>query len=213
MTDVVTVMMDVCGDLRDNAPLLNELDGFAGDGDLGVTMSIAAAALLAVLPELEGRPLQDVLRTCGATLARDAPSTSGTLLATGLLRAASAGGDGRLSPAASFGALLEAARSGIAERGKAELGSKTLLDALAPAAAAALAAGDSDLVVAVRAAADAADAGARETTTMQARHGRAGWLAERSMGHEDAGARMVAIVLDAATRSLQARNESDNPGS
>jgi dihydroxyacetone kinase-like protein len=187
----------------ERAAELNRLDAQAGDGDLGITMSAASQAVIELLPDQDGQPPAEVLRTCGAALAREAPSTCGTLVATGLLRAARAAAEELDADAVAR--LLEAARAGIAERGKAELGQKTMLDALAPAAAAAAGAaaegaGGARLLAA---AAAAAEAGAASTVSMVPRHGRAGWLAERSAGHEDAGARLVAIVLAAAASSLE----------
>jgi len=199
----IGVLADVCAAVHAHADELNELDGRAGDGDLGVTMNTAAAVVVKLLPELEGKPLADVLRAGGLAIAREAPSTAGTLIATGLLRAgAAAAADEADAAAALLARLLGAAQQGIAERGKAELGSKTMLDALAPAALAAAGAQEEGVTVALAHAADAAEAGARRTATMEPRHGRAGWLAERSIGHEDAGARLVAIVIRAASRSL-----------
>jgi phosphoenolpyruvate---glycerone phosphotransferase subunit DhaL len=192
----------VAEEVAASATQLNELDAQAGDGDLGVTMTTAARTVLNLLPSLEGQAAGDVLRACGAAVAREAPSTSGTLVATGLLRAAraarSAEGD-----AATVAAMLGEAQQGIEERGKAELGSKTMLDALAPAVESARLAAEKGLGVeaALVAAAEAADRGALSTPSMRPRHGRAGWLAERSAGHEDAGARLVAIILAAAARS------------
>lgn len=178
---------------------LNRLDAQAGDGDLGVTMATAARTVMDLLPSLDGQPPAAVLRACGAGIAQRAPSTSGTLLATALLRAARALGTGaQLEPAGALANALEAACAGIAERGKAEPGSKTMLDALVPAAQAAAAAAGGSLESALAAATAAAEAGARATVSMRPRHGRAGWLAERSAGHEDAGARLVAIILGAA---------------
>jgi dihydroxyacetone kinase-like protein len=196
------VFADVCMDVRAHSDELNELDGRAGDGDLGVTMGIAADAMLELLPELEGKPLSEVLRASGLAIAREAPSTAGTLVATGLLRAGAAASSGDADATGLLARLLKAAQQGIAERGKAELGSKTMLDALAPAAAAAETARGEDLRVSLALAAEAAEAGARATSAMEPRHGRAGWLAERSLGHEDAGARLVAVMVRAAARSL-----------
>jgi dihydroxyacetone kinase len=181
---------------RAHADELNRLDGYAGDGDLGVTMTSAAAAVLALLPDMDGKQPADVLSACSLAIAREAPSTAGTLVATGLLRAAAAcrHDEGEFPPVST---LLAAAAEGIAERGRADVGSKTMLDALMPAAAAANEPA-ATTAAALAAAATAADAGAAATTTMTARFGRASWLAERSAGHEDAGARLVAIMLAAA---------------
>lgn len=254
MTALTRVLNAVAGEVIAAAGELNRLDGVAGDGDLGVTMTAAAQALQALLPELAGQDLPTTLRRCGAELARKAPSTSGTLVATGFLRAARAAADaqgstqaasqegasqdqgapaGEASQVALLAQLLAAAQQGIQERGKAAPGDKTMLDALAPAVAALQAAagngapGDSSgnplegsqgtppekppegpsgegvtLAVALQRAAAAAAAGATATMTMRAKVGRAGWLADRSAGHVDAGARLVALAFAAAARAL-----------
>ncbi|HEX5822908.1 MAG TPA: DAK2 domain-containing protein, partial [Candidatus Limnocylindrales bacterium] len=100
--------------------------------------------------------------------------------------------------------LLDAGRDEIARRGKVEPGNRTMLDALAPAAAAFRAAADRGTPVGgcLAVAAAAADAGATSTAAMEATTGRAGWLADRARGHEDAGARLIAVVLDAAARAV-----------
>jgi dihydroxyacetone kinase-like protein len=118
-----------------------------------------------------------------------------------LIAAGRAAGDEPGAGASELARLLEAGYDAIARLGKAERGAKTMLDALGEAVSAARAAarGGADVGAALRAAAAAADSGARATREMIPRHGRAGWLAERAAGHEDAGARLVAIVLAAAS--------------
>jgi dihydroxyacetone kinase-like protein len=202
MSAFVDVLRRVAEDINAAQAELNQLDGIAGDGDLGLTMSTGARALLAIAAELAGLDLAGALRRCGAELARKAPSTSGTLLATAFLRAAGAvGGDS--SPASALARALDASLIGIQQRGKASLGDKTMLDALAPACAASQRAADedADLCAALRAAADAAAEGAVMTKSMRAKVGRAGWLADRSEGHEDAGAHLVALILASAARN------------
>jgi dihydroxyacetone kinase-like protein len=200
MTTLVDVFGAITASLRDRADDLNRLDAEAGDGDLGVTVTAAAGAVDRLLPTLDGKGLPDVLNACGVAIAKEAPSTSGTLVATGLMGAARAANRGSSSGAAQLAELLGAAQASIAKRGKAELGWKTMLDALGPAAEAASAGAQdgASLGQALDAAAAAADRGARATSSMVPRTGRAGWLAERSAGHEDAGARMVAIILGSA---------------
>lgn len=218
MTALTRVLDGVAGEVIAAAGELNRLDGVAGDGDLGVTMTAAAQALQALLPELAGQDLPTTLRRCGAELARKAPSTSGTLVATGFLRAARAAADaqgssqagaqgqgaaaGEASQLALVAQLLAAAQQGIQERGKAAPGDKTMLDALAPAVAALQAEEGVTLAAALQRAAEAAAAGAAATKTMRAKVGRAGWLADRSAGHVDAGAHLVALAFAAAARDL-----------
>ena len=92
VSTVLELLQAVAADVADATSELNRLDAVAGDGDLGATMATASAALQALLPELEGEPLAGVCRRCGSELARKAPSTSGTLLATAFLRAGAAAG-------------------------------------------------------------------------------------------------------------------------
>jgi len=206
VTDLQSVLTAAAEALIAHADVLNRLDAQAGDGDLGVTMATAARAAREVIEGPDDRQAADLLRACGAAVAQKAPSTSGTLLATGLLRAAKAiASDPASHGAQALAAGLDAARAGIAERGKAELGSKTMLDSLAPASQAVTHCAGSGQPVGecLAEAAKAAEEGARATASMRAVHGRAGWLADRSAGHEDAGARMVAILFEAAARSVR----------
>lgn len=198
----------VLADVDEGAVSLNALDGIAGDGDLGLTVHAAASAIGRLATD--GPPPADVsgaIRAIGSELARSAPSTAGTLVAFACLAAAAADpGDGTVG-AGELGLRLRAAADSIARRGKSAVGEKTMLDALDPAAtaASAVASEGASLVDAIAAAARAADAGAIATAEMTAVHGRAGWLKERAAGHEDAGARLVALLLEAAARRIRAR--------
>ena len=199
------VLVAVAAALRAAAAELNRLDGVAGDGDLGVTAGRAADALDELAPTLSADDPAAAARAIGTALARRAPSTGGTLIAFACLAAGKVelpSGQGGLAAAV---LLLEAARDEIARRGKVGPGDRTMLDALGPAADALseAAAGGADARAAFAAAARAADQGAIATAAMEATTGRAGWLADRARGHEDAGARLVAIVLDAAASALR----------
>jgi dihydroxyacetone kinase-like protein len=192
------------------AETLNRLDGVAGDGDLGVTTTAAANALKAIVPDLAAQDLATALKRCGSEIARKAPSTCGTLIATGFLRAGRAAGEtafaGAVNDTARAAVLLAAAQQGIQERGKAAPGEKSLLDALAPAVDTLREGGAAGepLPPAFRRAANAAAAGAAATKEMRAKVGRAGWLADRSQGSEDAGAHLIALLFAAAARHLNA---------
>jgi dihydroxyacetone kinase len=201
MSALRTAIVDVADEVRRRAPDLNVLDGQAGDGDLGVTMTLAADAVTESLEQLETDDVAEVLRAVGIAIARKAPSTAGTLVATGLMQAGRAAADDAGGDAPRLALLLGAASEAIAERGSAQRGDKTMIDALAPAAEAASEAAERglDLAATLAAAADAAEQGARATTAMTPRHGRAGWLADRSAGLEDGGARLIAIILSAAS--------------
>jgi dihydroxyacetone kinase-like protein len=202
LASVVEAIAAALVDARDE---LNRLDGVAGDGDLGLTAGRAAAALVEVAPTLADLEPPAAARAIGMALARHAPSTGGTLIAFACLAA------GKVDPAVhapglpTLAALLEAGRDEVAARGKVAAGDRTMLDALDPAAAAVRAAADAGraLDVALAEAAAAADDGASATIDMAATTGRAGWLADRARGHEDAGARLVAIVFAAVARAAR----------
>jgi dihydroxyacetone kinase len=208
----------IAADLAQAKDQLNELDGYAGDGDLGLTVAAGCAAVLDLLPGLAAAPASELLRRIGLELSRRAPSTSGTLIAFGLIAA------GRECAAAepgydtaSLARILRVITTTIATRGKSAPGDKTMLDALEPAAAAAesavgsvgpVVAAAASLPAAARAAADAAVAGAAATAAMSPRHGRASWLAERSAGHQDAGARAVALALGALALAVREKEKT-----
>jgi phosphoenolpyruvate---glycerone phosphotransferase subunit DhaL len=185
---------------------LNELDAFAGDGDLGLTAATASSAILELLPDVTSAPGSELLKRIGRELSRRAPSTSGTLVAFGLLAAGrECAAQEPAYDAASLARILRVITTTVGTRGKSAVGDKTMLDALEPACIAAEAAAEQGVsaAAAARAAAAAAAAGAAATEGMQPRHGRASWLTERSAGHEDAGARLVAITLSSIAAGLE----------
>jgi dihydroxyacetone kinase len=199
---LVSIVRAIATDLLDRKDELNRLDAVAGDGDLGLTVTTAANALLELAPSLEVLPEADAIRRCGTEIARRAPSTGGTLIAFALMAAAKAvvaPEAPRLERAAAY---LDAAAASVAQRGQVTVGDRTMLDALRPATDAMRLAADLGLdgPAALREAAAAAHTGAVATASMAAKVGRAGWLADRAAGHEDAGARLIAMAFDAARR-------------
>lgn len=199
----VELLRTVATELPNHRDELNRLDGVAGDGDLGLTVTAACRALLELAPTLESLPEPDAIRKAGLEIARRAPSTGGTLLAFAFMAAAKADRAADAPPLQRAAAYLEAAARSLADRGQVAPGDRTMLDALQPAADAVRAAADAggSAEETARAAAAAADAGALATAAMAAKVGRAGWLAERAAGHEDAGARLIALAFAAASRS------------
>jgi triose/dihydroxyacetone kinase / FAD-AMP lyase (cyclizing) len=189
----------VCDRVLSVAEQLNRLDGVAGDGDLGITMTAAAKAVMEVAPGLDDTPLHESLRDLGTTIARRAPSTAGTLVATAFLAMARVTSDEADEAVARAARRLAAAQEAIESRGGAHPGDKTMLDALAPAVQAlrASARDGQTWQEALDSAAAAAREGAEETRGLRAQVGRAGWLADRSAGSPDAGAILVAVVIEA----------------
>ena len=175
------------------------LDGKVGDSDLGITMSKAfAAAADALIAEGEGAGISKLLRTAGATMARAAPSTMGTLTATGFLRASKAT-EGKVTlTTADVAAFWRAYRDGVAERGKAKLGDKTVLDVLDPIAATleAQALSGATLSDALAATTGAAKEALEATKSMSAQHGKAAAFRDKTIGLQDAGATVGYLLIE-----------------
>jgi dihydroxyacetone kinase-like protein len=187
-----------------NKDLLTRLDSAIGDADHGVNMERGMTAVTAALAQDVPAGAAALLKRTGMTLVSTVGGASGPLYGTAFLRMAAAAGDADSLDAPGFAKVLRAALDGVVARGKAEAGDKTMYDALAPAVDAldaALAAGQ-PLGAALRAAVRAAEAGQAATIPMIARKGRASYLGERSVGHQDPGATSVTLLLTAAGTTL-----------
>ena len=189
--------------VAENRDLRTELDAAIGDADHGSNMDrgmkAAVAALDASPPATPGALFSKV----GLTLVSTVGGASGPLFGTLFLRIGTTLGDAEPVSAPAFAAALRAGLGGVVDRGKAGPDDKTMYDALAPAVDAldaALAEG-ADLAAGLKHARDAAAAGRDATTPMLARTGRASYLGERSVGHQDPGATTVALLLEAATQA------------
>jgi dihydroxyacetone kinase-like protein len=180
---------------------LTELDSAIGDADHGTNMDRGMTAALAALEATPPADPAALLKAVAMAMISKVGGTSGPLYGTFFLRMSGAIGDG--SPAA-FAAAFRAGVDGVVARGKAELGDKTMLDALLPAAEAlsgAVEAGE-PLDGALRAAADAATKGRDSVTPLVARKGRASYLGERSADHVDPGAASAVLLVEAAVAAL-----------
>jgi dihydroxyacetone kinase-like protein len=208
MIDVIDAWLRLAASrLHDQAAALTALDQAIGDGDHGTNMDRGFAAIVASLdvarPEGDGEVAVGAarLRAAGRTLISTVGGAAGPLYGTAFVRAsgaiaalpADAGGRDALVSG------LDAAIVGVQSLGKGVAGEKTMLDALLPAAAAGRQASESggDAVAVTRSMADAAKAGAAATIPMLATKGRASYLGERSIGHQDPGATSAALLLRA----------------
>jgi dihydroxyacetone kinase-like protein len=193
MSEFSATLEKVAKALENNSKRFEELDSAAGDGDLGITAGKIAEGIRSGI-SLSTGDLKADLMMLGREISKSAPSTFGTLFATGFIRASGVvSNDYSALENAQKG--FQAAFEGIAARGKASIGERTLLDALAPALTALNDA--SDLRSGLSSAAIAARGGAKVTAEMMPRHGRAGWIGERAKGLEDAGANVIAVVFEA----------------
>jgi len=180
---------------------LTELDSAIGDADHGANMSRGMAAVMDKLDDSDPAGIDELFKTVGMTLVSSVGGASGPLYGTFFLRMGVSAGAVTEVDAAALSAALRAGLGGVEARGKAELGDKTMLDALSPALAAFDASGD-DVAAAAKAAFDAAVVGRDDTIDLVARKGRASYLGERSAGHLDPGATSTALLFQALAESL-----------
>jgi dihydroxyacetone kinase-like protein len=197
----------------DNETYFGDLDAVVGDGDFGYSMARGFEQVLAGFDDFDRSDIGTFLKKVAVTITGRIGGTSGPIWGTAFLRAgAVAAGKMALEPA-DVVAMLRAAVEGIKQRGQAELGDKTLLDALVPATDALereLDAGNGS-TAAIQAASVAARAAAEATKDMVARRGRAAYTGERSRGSVDAGATAVAVMLERISAAWAAA-ESEEDG-
>jgi len=191
--------------IKANSDYLTQLDAAIGDGDHGTNMRRGFDAVgKALAGQGRGAPPGQLLILAGKTLVATVGGASGPLWGSAFRRAGRALHEAEEFDGHALAEGLDAAVDGVVELGAAALGDKTMVDALQPAAVAlrdALESGES-LAQAAQAAADAAQRGAEATVPMQARKGRASYLGERSIGHQDPGATSAAIILAALSQAI-----------
>jgi dihydroxyacetone kinase-like protein len=183
---------------------LTKLDSEIGDGDHGTNMHRGFQAALERLEGADTSTPADALKAVSMALISKVGGAAGPLYGTAFLRASTALQGKEEVSAEDAAEALEAALGGIKQRGKAEVGDKTIVDALEPAAEAAKGAvSDGSAAAVLRAAAEAAKEGAESTVPLTARKGRASYLGQRAAGHQDPGATSTYLLLDAAARALE----------
>jgi phosphoenolpyruvate---glycerone phosphotransferase subunit DhaL len=190
--------------VTENKDYLTQLDSAIGDADHGINLDRGMKAVIEALDAGEFAGVSELLKKVGMTLVTTVGGASGALYGTYFLRFGMASGDITELSAAGFGEGLRAGLEGVVARGKPELGDKTMFDAMAPATDAfdnALAAG-MDLTTALQEASAAAEDGRDATIPLRAKKGRASYLGERSIGHQDPGATSTAMLFSAAAAVL-----------
>src|ERR1700682_1461193 len=207
--DAVTItrwMAEIASSVRAEKDYLVQLDAAIGDGDHGSNMTRGFEAVVEALAAEDGATPGRLLIQAGRTLVSKVGGASGPLWGTALRRAGKALGEEPGFDAVALGGALQAALDGIVDLGAATPGDKTMVDALGPAVQSyqqATAAGLS-VEAAVIAAAESAEQGMRDTIPMLARKGRASYLGERSVGHQDPGATSTALIFRALEAAVAA---------
>lgn len=198
--------------LEANRERLSELDREIGDGDHGDNMARGFSAVRAALPDPGLAPTPATLfHLTAMTLISTVGGASGPLYGTAFLKASGVVGSATELGSSAVVALLTAARDGVQTRGKAQENDKTMLDAWGPAvrAAADVARAGASPREVLRAAAEAAARGSAATIPLLAHQGRASYLGERSIGHEDPGAASTALILAAAVTAAERVGEGE----
>jgi dihydroxyacetone kinase-like protein len=195
--------------LQEQRDYLTQLDAAIGDADHGTNMDRGFSSVIAKLGELDdSTPPGRILITAGATLVSTVGGASGPLWGTALRRAGRSLGEVEDFDGAALAAALEAALEGVVELGAAQPGEKTMVDALEPAVRTLRERVDagSSTADAVAAAGTAAEAGMHATVPLQASKGRASYLGERSIGHQDPGATSTTTILRALEHAVAAES-------
>lgn len=193
--NILTVIKDI---MEENKDYLCELDGALGDGDIGLTVSKGFRAIVTEVEQLDASDIGLILKKCGFTLAESVPSTIGTILASSLIQAGNALKGKEALDTNDFAILLGGMIEGIKKRGKASVGDKTILDSLHPAWQSLKVDGEKGDVALEESLARAykvAQDGAEQTKQMQSVHGRAQRYNENSIGHQDPGATVGALIV------------------
>ena len=197
---VITWLTAAEAAVSERADYLTQLDAAIGDGDHGINMTRGFAAVgKALAGQGENLPPGRALVLAGKTLVSTVGGASGPLWGSALRAAGRSLGDAEAFDGEGLADALDAALAAVVDLGAAAPGDKTMVDALGPATTALrerLAAGAS-IAEATDAAASAAEEGAAATVPMQARKGRASYLGERSIGHQDPGATSAALIVRA----------------
>jgi dihydroxyacetone kinase-like protein len=195
--DIRSIIAGCAAIMTEKKEELIRLDGAMGDGDLGLTMEKGFAAAREEANRTEESDLGKFLMKIGMAIARAAPSTMGTLAATGFMSGGKAVAGKSALGGAEMAAFFEAFTSGIMQRGKSKPGEKTIVDVLLPASRAlsAAVASGATLPEAFKNLRSAASKGRKQAKEMVAQHGRLAYYQEQSMGSDDPGAVACTYIL------------------
>jgi len=198
--DVLSWIRTYVAVIAEHKEQLTLLDADIGDGDHGSNMDRGFQAVLGKLPDIADKDIGAICKTVGMTLVSTVGGASGPLYGTFFLQLGMATSGKLELSLADWAIALKAGVDGVVMRGKAALHDKTMLDSLIPALQAlqeAVGAGAGQ-DAALRASAQAAQQGMLATIPLVARKGRASYLGERSIGHQDPGATSAHLLLRAA---------------
>jgi dihydroxyacetone kinase-like protein len=198
--DVLEWVNKYVGVIAENRQYLIDLDSPIGDADHGENMNRGFQAVFKKMPEVADKDIGSVLKMVGMTLLSTVGGAGGPLYGTLFIQMGTKSAGKMTLDLKDWCEMLEAALSGVVARGKAELGDKTMVDALTPASNTLkdAAKNGKSIAQALAESAAAAEKGMKDTIPLVARKGRASYLGERSAGHQDPGATSSYFLLKAA---------------
>ena len=202
--DMIQMINLMSGIIIKNEVYFCELDSVAGDGDFGMSVAKGFKELGVQWDQLSTECIGSFLRDCGMIITEHCGGASGPIWGSAFRGAGKFALDKKEVTLTEFSELMQSAVDAIQKRGKAQLGDKTLLDALIPAVESLKesAAADMDILAAMKLSAAAAVAGAEKTKTMVASKGRASYVGERSLDFPDAGAMALGIIFTEIVENL-----------
>ncbi len=193
--ELIQILTEINKKLAENKEYLTQLDSAIGDADHGINMSKGFKAVVDRISQMQDKDCGSILKTTGMTLVSTVGGASGPLYGTAFMRAGQVVGSKTELNFDDFVSLLEAALEGIKLRGKAQKGEKTIVDSLEPAVEAIKEHKKQGEAIALKRAVEAAKEGMEYTKKIIARKGRASYLGERSLGHQDPGATSCYLML------------------
>ncbi len=208
--DVLTCLHRMAGVIEENKKYLTKLDSPIGDADHGVNMNRGFKSVLKKVSSAEDKDAGTILKTAGMALVSSVGGAGGPLYGTAFMQAGMAvAGKYELEGEDILNAL-SSALDGVVMRGKASPGDKTMVDAITPAVDAMEEALDNgaNTADALESAAEAAKQGMKDTIPMLAKKGRASYLGERSIGHQDPGATSSYLLINTMAEVAREKKQS-----
>lgn len=199
--ELIEIINLIADDIQKNKDFLTELDSAIGDADHGINMSKGFKAVNEKISTMSDKDCGSILKTVGMTLVSTVGGASGPLYGTAFMRAGQAVGAKKELDFNDLPIILDAALEGIKMRGKAEKGEKTIIDALEPAVEVLKKSSPVDIKL-MEEVVKAAKDGVEYTKGIIAKKGRASYLGERSIGHQDPGATSCYIMLAAVYKAI-----------
>ncbi len=201
---LISILGNIAETIGENKELLTDLDRAIGDGDHGINMNKGFKKVAEKLDTVKDKDCGFILKTTAMALISTVGGASGPLYGTAFLNASKVANGKMELDVEDISKMFDEGIKGIVMRGKAERGEKTMLDALIPAYEKfkEVAKSNNDIVECFKEATKAAYEGVEFTKTIKATKGRASYLGDRSIGHQDPGATSSYLILQAVVDTL-----------